>query len=118
MEEYKWDVKNEHVTVRFVKSCEITYCTISVLSDNKKIKHYHGGIVYNSADIYNERTGKFLAFGKALEERYSDFWSEEIETKLSSKIISFDVYHSAWSHFLSAMMDGKVTDFNDYLNTV
>ena len=111
MEEYKWDVENEHVTVRFVKSCEITYCTISVLSDNKKIKHYHGGIVYNSADIYNERTGKFLAFEKALDERWGDVHGEKSWQKWKE-------YHKAWTHFLSAMMDGKVENLNDYLNTV
>ena len=116
MEEYKWDVKNEHVTVRFVKSCEITYCTISVLSDNKKIKHYHGGTVYNPADIYNERTGKFLAFKKALENRYIEIMLERISLKL--KIYEWEDYYQAWSHFFSALMDGKVISFDEYLNTI
>ena len=111
MEEYKWDVKNEHITVRFVKSCEITYCTISVRSDNRKIKHYHGGTVYNPADIYNEQTGKFLAFKKALSQRWEEkYW------RLPG--FMWKDYYRVWSHYLAATMDGKVISFDDYLNTV
>jgi len=111
MEQYEWDVKDKHVTVRFVKSCEITYCTISVLSDDKKIVHYHAGTVYNPADIYNERTGKFLAFGKVLEQRWEDKYWRHPKYR-------WEDYHKAWTHFLSALMDGKVVSVDEYLNTI
>ena len=83
-----------------------TYCTISVYEPDRTIKHYHGGTVCNPCDKFNERTGMFIAFKKALDERWVD--------KHSQYGVSFWIaYHKKWSHFLSALMDGKAV-IGDY----
>jgi hypothetical protein len=86
-----------------------TYCTICVC-ENGKIKNYHAGCVCNPKDQYNQRTGMFIAFRKALRERWDDaHWPFSENVWIS--------YHKMWSHYLAAMMDGKATN-NGYIGQI
>lgn len=111
---YKFEPKQDQIViVSFLEHPEIiehksevttrTYCTISVYEPNREILHYHGATVCNPKDHYNERTGMFIAFKKALKERYWTYLSD-------NDWIPFERYHLKWSHFLSALMDEKVTE--------
>ena len=78
-----------------------TYCTISVREENGAIKNYHGGCVCNPKDKYNQRIGMFLAFRKALRQRWDDVHQRKPEKVWKS-------YQKMWSHFLADMIDEKV----------
>ena len=87
----------------------VTYCTISVYGENGMVDHYHGATVFNPNDTYNQRTGMFIAFRKALRQRWYDIMDDDGSP-------TFAEYHKAWSHFLAGLMDGKVDDGQDNSN--
>lgn len=79
----------------------VTYCSIAVCEDGKW-EHYHAGVVRNPHDRECKRTGYFLAYKKALEDRW-------LYRNLD---IDFDVYYRFWAHYLAQLMDGKSNDNN------
>lgn len=105
------DKKENRVIVSFTTAFPVTYCTISVVAKDRKVRHYHGGTVYNPYDRYNIRTGRFLAYKEALKRR---FYGDVIHDKRF--FVVWKDYHKAWSHFLSALMDGEVTSLDEYIN--
>ena len=80
-----------------------TYCTISVREENGTIKNYHDGAICNPKDEFDRRTGMFIAFRKALRQRWEDVHQRKPEKVWKS-------YQKMWSHFLADMIDDKVDD--------
>ena len=102
-EEYTFENKNGRVIITFVLDFPVTYCTISVVEPDRKVTHYHDGVVYNLSDHYNPRTGKFLAFKKALRKRFENRHGSYYESVWKG-------YHERYAHLLAAFMDGKVIE--------
>lgn len=91
------------------KDRRTAYCTISVYDNNGVVKHYHAGTVYNPHDNYNQRTGMFIAFRKALRQRWEAIHEDVFKCYDENEAL-WEMYHKGWAHFLAAMMDGKVED--------
>ena len=101
---YQFKAKDKDVSIYLSHAGnEISYCTIKVVDADKKVHLYHDGTVCcpNDADNFNIRTAYFIAFKRALRRRWDDVHRRNPE-------FVWKMYHKRWSHFLSALIDGKI----------
>jgi hypothetical protein len=114
--EFEFVSRGRAITVSFSKTGieiadkyrEVTYCTIAVKDADGKFHYYHDGVVWDCKDKWNERTAYFLAFKKALRQRYEDYVLPTVKTVDICGDLLWDKYHHWWAHYLSALIDGEV----------
>lgn len=121
--EFEFVVRGRAITVSFSKTGieitdkfrEVTYCTIAVRDADGKFHYYHDGVVWDCKDKWNERTAYFLAFKKALKQRFdSVILPAALKSGLNDLSDSFwKAYYHRWTHYLSALMDGEFEYDND-----